>query len=428
MGRDYYEILGIDKNADDKTIKKAYKTLANKVHPDKNPNNIEEATEKFKEVTAAYEVLSNPDKRKIYDEHGEEGLKHAGSADMSDNPFNDFMKHMFNMAPEQNNTIEIPDIEIDYELTLEEMFTGIKVKKNITRKNLCNDCEGTGFADKKEHKCSNCQGQGKSVRIQRMGPMVQQIIEPCRPCQGRGIDRNINPCNKCHGKTTLSEDHELDFAIPAGSFGGLTLVSQNRGNEIPHKYRKGQERSNVKITLKMKNHNTYNRMFIIENKKHVANPADLLHEINILLVESLCGVNRTIKYLDGTDIKITCNKIIKDGTIMILQGKGMPIINSTEKGDLYIKFNVLYPCEISLESKKKIWNALSNTNIEIPQENNLINLEDINLNAKSDDYKKFNQHNQHNQSHQNNHFNQRQNNRGNFFSTFNFGPGFNPFN
>lgn len=359
MTKDYYKILDVPKNADEKTIRNAYKELARKWHPDKNKNNVNEATEKLKDINEAKDVLLNPEKREIYDQYGEDGLKQSGQQTRQDDVMNDIFKQMFGMhnAPQQN---DVPDVEVECEVTLEQMFTGTSIKKQITRFSLCSHCHGTGSDDGIDHKCLKCNGQGKTIKVVRMGNVIQQIQQPCNSCLGIGHDSTHKKCTICTGARGVKEVCDMEFPIPAGAFNGTVISVKNQGNEIPRDERKTADtRSNIKIIIKGKQHSEFKRMFVIEGKKTVPNPADLLYEMTITLAESICGFRKIIKHLNGQEITVQYEKCTKNGDILILPNLGMPVLNSQERGDLYVSFKVLYPEELDKSIKSKVWTLLT---------------------------------------------------------------------
>jgi DnaJ-class molecular chaperone len=424
MNRDFYKILGVQRNADDATIMKAFKKLAIENHPDRNRHRLDEATKIMQEVNEAKNVLSDPEKRKIYDQYGEEGLKQSGQQEQQSASMQDIFSQIFGMH-QQQETNNIPDVELEVDVPLEKLYTGTTMKKQIQRGSLCTHCHGTGSDDGIEHKCKKCNGQGMTVRIIRQGMMVQQIQEPCKSCKGIGVDGQHSKCSKCGGKCGITETYDLEFSVPAGAYSGLTMVVNNQGNEIPLDERKNaQNRTNIKILIKSNSHSEFKRMFIIEGKKNTANPADLLYELSISLAESLCGLRKNIKHLDGKNIEIHYDNCINHGDVLVIPKQGMPILNSNEKGDLYISFKIYCPTELDKQTKNKIWNLLSKTPYEIHDKKKKDSIEVVTLDqlnsdkkySKSEEYNKHNKGNRQQNSSNFDPFGGMQN--GNFFKMF----------
>ena len=359
--KDYYELLGIDKSADDATIKKAYRKLAVKYHPDKNIDNKAEAEIKFKEIAEAYEVLSNPDKRQKYDKFGHAGLQESGAGPSPDF-FNDIMKNFFGMGAAAQEE-DVPDIEITEEVTLEELFVGKTVKRQIHRHSLCKPCNATGCADGKEHKCKNCNGNGVVIKQVRMGPMIQHMHEKCNVCNSTGVEKNTVMCSTCGGKRAVRESKVVEIHIPKGAASKNIITIHNEGNEIPADERRGNKsRSNINIVIQEKPHPALKRMFVIRGKKDDPDPADLLLEAEISLAESLCGFQRKIRQLDGSEFNFEVNNLIKHGEVIVIKGKGMPVLNKdNEYGDMFISFSVKYPDEIPKQTKLRLWQLMTNT-------------------------------------------------------------------
>lgn len=180
-----YNILQVEKNASPEEIKKAYRKLARQYHPDKNTN--QDNGDKIKEINHAYEILSDPEKRNIYDNYGEEGLNGNNMNDFD--PFSMF----FNQNRKNKNITKHQHV-----ISLKEYFTKKHVNITISIKDICKNCDGTCFSDKKSRKCNSCNGEGKRVNIIRQGPIIQQVVQPCNVCKGSGMDNsdNSNKCNK----------------------------------------------------------------------------------------------------------------------------------------------------------------------------------------------------------------------------------------
>jgi DnaJ family protein A protein 2 len=372
--RDYYDILGVAKDATDDVIKKTYRKLAMKWHPDKNPDNKVDAESKFKEIGEAYSVLSDNDKRKIYDQHGHEGLKNDGFSGPSDDMLKDILKNMFgggmggmeNMFggggggdDDHNN---VPNVEIIEECTLEELYKGKTLKKKIKRQSLCNPCNGHGTADGKEHKCKSCDGNGVKIKIVRMGPMIQQHQEHCRDCNSSGTEKGTKKCSECDGKCSKTDQVEIDIEIPKGVYEGYRVIVSDEGNEIPKNEQKNSTRSDVEVIIKEKPHNIFTRMTNVQiGDKAGPDPANLLYKMDISLAESLCGFEKVIKHINGKEITVPSEGIIEQGSVFVVPGQGMPDLNTKHNGDLYIAFTIKYPTEIDNGKKNKLWQLLTNT-------------------------------------------------------------------
>jgi len=224
MGKDYYSVLGVSKDASPQDIKNAYRKMAVKYHPDKNPDNKEEATEKFKDISEAYQVLSDNEKKEIYDKYGEEGLKQTGHEE-NGMDINDLFRSMFGQEEDE----EISPINIVKECTLEELYKGFITKETIDRCSLCKKCDGTGSVDCKEHKCTECNGVGNIAKIMQRGPMIQRFLEKCSKCKGSGSDELFEKCKNCKGTRLVKESIELEFKVNPGAFGRTGIVLENVG-------------------------------------------------------------------------------------------------------------------------------------------------------------------------------------------------------
>lgn len=374
--RDYYDVLEISRDASTDDIKKAYRKLAMKWHPDKNPHNFEEANAKFKEITEAQEVLSDNEKRQIYDKFGRDGLSQMGYGGVNVDAMNemrDILRNLFNMHESNNeNDIDsnndIPDVVITKEFTLEQLCNDITINETIERVSLCKKCNAKGTSDGIEHNCEKCDGVGK--QIHQMG--FQQIIQECKSCKGTGIDIKIDKCKQCKGKRAEKEQIEVEFEIKKGAYNRLPIIIPNIGNEIPEEDRKdnndsSKTRSNVVLVVTELPHNLYKRMFVISDKKEFVDPADLLMDLEISLADSLCGFQKEINHVNGSKILIRYNKCLKDGNIIIAENQGMPVYDSKsgKTGDLYISVKVNVP-ELSNETKNKLWQVLTGTSHREP--------------------------------------------------------------
>jgi len=351
----YYELLSIDKNATEKEIKKAYKKSALKYHPDRNPDNKEESEKKFKEISEAYSILADPQKKNIYDKYGEEAVKNTGGP--SGSPF-DIFEQMFGgtggfngmgegmfgggspfggtpfgqffgnrNSQEQNNVTKIK-----VKITFKDIILGSEKKIKINRKILesQNDIKI----------CSQCDGKGKIANLIRLGPgIVTQSISPCSKCNQTGKILNYK----------IIEEY-IKITIPKGSKEGEHIKIIGKGNDIDF-----NEKSDLVI-------------FFEEEKEvnMIRNDSNLLYTKDILLSEALCGLVFVFNHPAKNNIIIRTSSIIEPEATKIISGLGFPFKNSVKHGDLIIKFNIIFPQKISSEKQdliRKLLPVRNNLNI-----------------------------------------------------------------
>lgn len=325
-----YEILGVSPSASDSELKKAYRKCALKYHPDKNPS--EEAAEKFKEVSAAYEVLSDPAKREAYDQYGEEGMNRSGMGGMGMNP-EDLFSQFFgsgggvfgggSRGPQKG-----ADMKHTISVTLEELYKGKTQKLALSKTILCKSCDGKGGKNVK--KCSECHGKGVTFMTRQMGPMIQRFQTSCTTCQGSGdIMSYKDRCNSCNGKKTASERKILELHVDPGFKHGQKIVFRGEGDQTP-----GVEPGDIIFVINEKAHESFKRK-----------GDDLIYEADIDLLTSLAGGEIFVKHVSGDTLQVTIipGEVIADGSLKVIPGKGMPIAKHGGYGNLFIKFNVIYP-------------------------------------------------------------------------------------
>lgn len=351
MSKCYYEILGIKKTATEIEIKKAFRKKAMKYHPDKN--NDENAKEKFQEINKVYQVLSDKEKKEIYDKYGEDGLNNNNNNNMPN--FNDILKNFF---PEQfnkrNKSFKSPDKIIDFPINIEDLYKGRTINLNLNKQVKCPKCNGIGCNDIEKDliSCGNCEGKGKITKIRKLGFLVQQITNNCNKCNGKGsIIRKGGECNECNGVKSIKFTKQIEFTIIQGSRSGDIFKFIGDANWIPD----CSEVGDLIIVLK--------ENLIAENGM-TRLAENLMLEYNIDLCDSLCGIDIYIQHIDDRILHIKYDKIIKDKEVIKISGEGMPIINSDKKGDLLITFNVIYPISISDERKKYLKKILPKQSVE----------------------------------------------------------------
>uniref|UniRef100_A0A3P8TMT1 DnaJ homolog subfamily A member 1 n=1 Tax=Amphiprion percula TaxID=161767 RepID=A0A3P8TMT1_AMPPE len=322
----YYDLLGVSPKASPEEIKKAYRKLALKYHPDKNPNE----GEKFKHISQAYDVLSDPKKRDLYDQGGEQAIKEGGMNGGS-NPmdiFNMFFGGGGRMQRERKGKNVVHQLSV----TLDEMYNGSTRKLGLQKNVICEKCEGYGGKKGTLEKCSTCKGRGVQIKVQQIGPgMIQQTQSMCSDCQGQGEKfSSKDRCKNCNGHKVERKKKILEVHIDKGMKDGQKITFHGEGDQEP-----GLEPGDVIIVLDQKEHPVFKRQ-----------EDNLRTNVNLKLVEALCGFKKTIQTLDNRTLIITTQpgEVIKPNDIKSIQNEGMPIYKEPyEKGQLIVQFQVEFP-------------------------------------------------------------------------------------
>ena len=374
----YYDLLGVKPSATADELKKSYRKLALKYHPDKNPD--KEAAEKFKNISQAYEVLSDPKKREIYDQGGEQALKEGGSGEGFSSPMDIFDMFFGGGGGRRRKENKGKDVIHQLGVSLEDLYNGTTRKLALQKNVICDKCEGRGGKAGAVQKCTTCKGTGSQVILNQLGAgMYQQIHTQCRECDGNG--EKINPkdmCKTCQGRKIVHERKILEVHIDKGMEDGQKITFMGEGDQSP-----GLEPGDIIIILEEKEHSVFKRKEM-----------DLFMKVDINLTEALCGFKRTIKTLDSRTIIIstTPGEVIKPNDIKCVLNEGMPMYkNPFEKGRLIINFNVKFPENNAFDSKKileleKILPA--KTKVDIPmegEEHNLVDLDPAHERSKRQD-------------------------------------------
>lgn len=348
--RDYYEVLGVERGASTDDIKRAYRRLAIKYHPDKNPGN-KEAEEKFKECAEAYEVLSNVDKRKRYDQYGHEGLKgfgvhdysHMNAQDIGDmfgDMFGDIFGDIFGggrrggRAGGRRGASRGYDLETTVELTLEEVASGAEKTIEFTRQDTCSECGGSGMAKGKQpSRCNTCGGSGQVQRAGLGG--FFQMVSTCPQCQGTG-QVITDPCRVCKGQGTVAKKRALTVKIPAGVHEGQGIRVAGEGEPG----RGGGPRGDLYCYVRIKAH-----PFLMRDG------ANLVVTVPLSFTQMALGATIDVPTLDGTrKLKIAPGS--QHGSILRIRGQGLPEVRSGYKGDLLVQLAVEIPSRLSAEQEQ----------------------------------------------------------------------------
>ncbi len=349
--RDYYEVLGVSKDATAEEIKKAYRKLAIKYHPDKNPGDTS-AEDKFKEAAEAYDVLSNVDKKAKYDRFGHSGMgaqgggfgDFAGGFSMEDifSRFGDIFGGGFGGGfggfgggSGARRTPRGSDIRVRVKLTLEEMAKGADKTIKLPKMVACDSCNGSGAASAADIRtCDTCHGTGQVTRVTQSFFGNVQTASVCPTCRGEG-KIITKPCAKCHGAGLTKSTEEVSFRIPAGIAEGMQLTVQGKGNAA-----KGDGISG-------------NLLVVIEELPHAdlqRDGDDLIYSLFISVSDAILGTSVDIPALDGK-LRIKIEPGTQSGSVLRLRGKGIKNINGYGSGDLLVYIQVWIPKKVTKEDK-----------------------------------------------------------------------------
>jgi molecular chaperone DnaJ len=359
--RDYYEVLGIQRSANKEEIKNSYRKLALQYHPDRNKS--PGAEEKFKEISEAYAVLSDDEKRKRYDTYGHVGAEEVfrGSEanfdevfkDMGFGGFRDIFEQIFGgggrggFGSARNDPFGFGfsfgggrkkgrDIIYDVELSLEEVLKGRKDEIELPKLEKCSNCGGSGSAPgTKPRKCSVCNGQGQTRRVYSQNRFSTFVsLEPCRTCQGQGeiIDK---PCTVCSGSGRFKKNKKLKLEIPAGVEDGMTLQLQGEGEPSENGIA-----GDLLIRVHVRPHSIFERL----------EDGHLLYNLNLKFTDLALGTDVKVPTLDGHE-KLKIPQGTQPNTILNIRGKGLPHYGNYGKGDQLVRINVKIPTKLNDRQK-----------------------------------------------------------------------------
>ena len=347
--RDYYEVLGVSRDASTAEIKKAYRTLARKYHPDVNPDN-KEAEEKFKEINEAHEVLSNDEKRAKYDQYGHAAFDPsmgagAGGFGGGGFDFGDIFSSFFGGAfggggggGRRSRAVDGDDIYTRVTLSFDESVTGVKRDISYRCVEACGECRGSGAKKGTEAEtCSRCRGSGQVTVNQRTPFGMMQSATACPDCRGKGKIIKT-PCENCNGKGYVRVEKKLSISIPAGVDNGNRIVLRGKGDAG----RNGGDNGDLVVEVTVRRHSIFKR-----------EGDNIYCEVPVTFTEATLGAEIDIPTLDGEQ-KYTIPEGTQYGATFTLRGKGMPNVNSGRKGDLVITVTIEVPKSLNEGQKEKL--------------------------------------------------------------------------
>jgi molecular chaperone DnaJ len=336
MAKEYYELLGVSEEADQDEIKKAYRKKAKKYHPDSNSETADE--EKFKKINKAYDVLSDEDKRKKYDQFGKQGVEgHAGRGQRrAASNFQDLFEQIFGGGGNRRKReSKGSDLRAQTSISLEEAYTGVEKTFELSRQANCEECDGTGGEDGDTTTCTNCDGQGRVRQVQRTPLGRAQTVAECPECRGTG-EIPENPCSTCNGKGVVQKTEKISIDIPAGVRDGQRVRLSGKGNATP-----GGKNGDLYVFVNVEEHES------LERKDN-----DLFTTVTIGIGDAALGTDVKVPTPDS-EIEVNIPGGTQPGEVMRVKGKGMPSSNRFSKdGDLYIKVDVKIPEKLTDEEKE----------------------------------------------------------------------------
>ena len=359
--KDYYEVLGVNKSATDEELKKAYRKLAKKYHPDANPDNKKEAEAKFKEINEAYETLSDPQKRRMYDQFGPDGPQGFGGgaggpfgggyysytssgfdgfSDFGDlgDIFSSFFGGSARTSRQQaRGPKKGADLNLNLEITFEEAFLGVEKEIVITRPETCDVCHGTGARPGTTvTKCPTCNGTGTVRQVQNTILGQMQTTRTCTACHGTG-EIIKEPCDYCKGKGTVRKQPRIKVKIPAGIDGNQTVVLRGEGEPGE----KGGPKGDLYITVRIKRSSIYSRQ-----------GTTVMCEVPITITQATLGANLKIPMVDGSTEIFTIPEGTQTGTKFTIKERGFKSLNSNIRGNFVFTVIVQTPKRLNKEQRE----------------------------------------------------------------------------
>jgi len=360
--RDFYDVLGVSKSSSAEEIKKAYRKLAIKYHPDKNPDD-HTAEDKFKEAAEAYEILSNPEKKQRYDHYGHAGVGGAsgggggyggGGMNMEDifsqfgdifgggggggSPFDSFFGGQQSRGGGGRRVSKGSNLRIKVKLTLEEIAHGAEKKIKVNKQVVCKTCDGSGAKDSSSiSTCKTCGGSGAVRRVTNTILGQMQTTSTCPTCNGSG-SQITSKCNSCHGEGTVRGEETITINIPAGVSDGMQLSMSGKGNAAPN----GGIPGDLIILIEEMPH---------ESLKREGN--NVVYDLHLSIIDAALGYSAEVPTIDGK-AKIKIEPGTQSGKLLRLKGKGIPEVNSYHRGDQIIHVNIWTPKALSSDERSML--------------------------------------------------------------------------
>lgn len=348
---DYYELLCLARDADGETIKKAYRKLALEHHPDRN-NGSKESEARFKEVTEAYEVLRDPEKRAAYDRYGHAGVKSGAGGGFNggfsgfgfEEALNVFMRDfgafgfedIFGQGKRRSRVQRGQDIRIRLPLTLEEVATGVKKRLRVSVLEPCESCAGSGSAAATGPvACETCGGAGEVRRVQRS--VFGQFVStgPCPACGGEG-HKITDPCLSCRGEGRQRVERTVEVEVPAGVHTDNYLTMRSQGNVGP----RGGPRGDILVILEVE-----------EDPRFEREGDDLIHQLHVSFSQAALGAEVEVPTVDGSEM-LTIAAGAQSGDVITLRGRGLPHLGETRRGDQHVRLQLWTPTQLTEEQEE----------------------------------------------------------------------------
>lgn len=352
----YYEILGINSSASAADIKKAFRKKATEWHPDKNPHRKEEADKMFKEIAQAYETLSDDERRKIYDQYGEEGLKKSGPVGHQSD-INEMLNNMFggmgglggfmqnfmgglnfggNTQKKQQTGMQNLDITFNIKISLRIVYKGGNLTNTFDRIIRCIQCNSTGYTDKNNHDCDKCNGSGVVTVMRNMGPFQQIAQSACPGCNGKGYKGNSSKCSTCSGKKLVQERFTLKTKIPKGINNGELIRIESHGHQSE------DSQGAVIILVEVTPEDNFTR-----------SGNDIHSNIYLTPSEALCGFKKNFTHIDDRILEISLNTTVNNGDKIKVEKEGFENERQGSKGDLILTVIITNQTKYLSEAEKR---------------------------------------------------------------------------